>query len=56
MKSNINENPEEYFTDEIMQQLEVAVGKEFKYGSAVEDEEIKVENEITEGFNWKITC
>ena len=23
--------------DEIMEQLEVAVGKEFKYGSAVED-------------------
>ena len=28
----INENPEEYFTDEILQQLEKAAQKEFLYG------------------------
>ena len=46
-EKQINENPENYFTDSVMEQLEVAVAKEFKYGSAVEDEveEIKVENE-----------
>jgi hypothetical protein len=36
-EKNINDKPEDFYTDEIMQQLEVAVGKEFKYGSAVED-------------------
>ena len=34
---NINENPEKYFTDEVLQQLELAVQKEFKYG--VSDEQ-----------------
>ena len=29
---NINENPEKYFTDEVLLQLESAVQKEFKYG------------------------
>ena len=45
-EKQINENPEKYFTDSVMEQLEVAVAKEFKYGSAVEDEveEIKVED------------
>ena len=28
----INNNPEKYFTEDIMQQLDVAAGKEFKYG------------------------
>ena len=37
-EKQINENPEKYFTDSVMEQLEVAVAKEFKYGSAVEDE------------------
>ena len=31
-EKNINENPEKYFTDEVMKRLEEAVGKEFKYG------------------------
>ena len=31
----INNNPEKYFTPEIMQQLEDAAGKEFKYGGSV---------------------
>jgi RecA/RadA recombinase len=29
---NINENPEKYFTDEVLLQIESAVQKEFKYG------------------------
>jgi RecA/RadA recombinase len=32
-EKNINENPEKYFTKEVMEKLEVAVGKEFKYGT-----------------------
>lgn len=35
----INDNPEKYYTDEVMQQLEVAVGKEFKYGNEIEPNE-----------------
>ena len=34
--------PQDFYTDEIMQQLEVAVGKEFKYGSAVEDDQPEI--------------
>ncbi len=30
---NINEDPEKYFTKEVMEQLEVAVQQEFKYGA-----------------------
>ena len=37
----IYKNPEKYFTDEIMEQLEEAVGKEFKYG--IENTETSVE-------------
>jgi len=33
-------NPSEYFTDDIMAQLEVAAGKEFKYGQVGADENI----------------
>jgi len=29
---NINENPEKYFTEDVLKQLELAVQKEFKYG------------------------
>ena len=29
---NINEDPEKYYTEDVMQQLELAVQKEFKYG------------------------
>jgi RecA/RadA recombinase len=32
-ESVINKDPEKYFTKEIMEQLEVAAGKEFKYGN-----------------------
>jgi RecA/RadA recombinase len=42
----INNNPEKYFTPEIMQQLEDAAGKEFKYGGAVEFD--KETGEITD--------
>ncbi len=38
-EKNINDNPEDFFTDEIMGKLENAVAKEFKYGSAVEEDE-----------------
>ena len=37
----INNNPEEYFTDEIMAQLEVAAAKEFKYGQIGIDEVVE---------------
>ena len=37
----INNNPTEYFTDEIMAQLEVAAGKEFKYGQVGIDEVVE---------------
>lgn len=33
-EKNINEDPEKYFTEEVMTRLEEAVAKEFKYGSA----------------------
>jgi RecA/RadA recombinase len=39
-EKNINENPEKYYTDDVMQQLEAAVAREFKYG-----------NEVTESSN-----
>lgn len=32
-EKTLNDNPEKYFTDDIMKQLEVAVAKEFKYGN-----------------------
>ena len=44
----INENPEEYFTDEIMAQLEQAANKEFMYGRDDEDEVVEEENELAE--------
>lgn len=31
-EKNINEEPEKYYTDDVMKRLEEAVGKEFKYG------------------------
>ena len=34
-EKNINENPKKYYTDDVMQQLEEAVAKEFKYGNEV---------------------
>jgi hypothetical protein len=37
-EKNINENPEKYYTDEVMQQLEKAVAREFMYGNEVSDE------------------
>ena len=33
-EKNINENPQKYFTEEVMKRLEEAVAKEFKYGGA----------------------
>jgi RecA/RadA recombinase len=37
-EKNINEEPEKYYTPEVMKQLEIAVAKEFKYGNAIENE------------------
>lgn len=44
----INENPEEYFTDELLQQLDDAARKEFMYGKG-EDEVNAVMDTIEEG-------
>lgn len=38
-EKNINENPEKYYTDDVMRQLEDAVAKEFKYGNEVSNDE-----------------
>jgi hypothetical protein len=35
-EKNINENPEKYFTKEVMDDLEKMVALHFKYGSSVE--------------------
>ena len=44
-EKSINSEPEKYFTKEVMEQLEVAVAKEFKYGSSDETlEETELEN------------
>ena len=44
----INENPEEYFTDDIMAQLEVAAQREFMYGQVGADEEEVVVEDVSE--------
>ena len=46
-ESVIYKEPEKYFTDDIMKQLEKAVAKEFKYGSSADVEEEVVEVEDT---------
>jgi hypothetical protein len=33
----INNNPEEYFTEDILHQLDIAAGVEFKYGQGNDD-------------------
>jgi len=45
-EKNINENPEKYFTEDVMKRLEEAVGKEFKYGGGLEDGEVKTEKAL----------
>ena len=37
-EKQINSNPEKYFTDEVLWQLEAAAAKEFKYGNSQEEE------------------
>jgi RecA/RadA recombinase len=47
----INKNPEKYFTEEVMQLIDAAAGKEFKYGITdipLVDEEVESETEVTE--------
>jgi RecA/RadA recombinase len=39
-EKNINDNPEKYYTDDVMQQLEKAVTKEFMYGNELNNQEI----------------
>jgi len=47
-EKNINDDPERYYTDEILQQLDEAAGIEFKYGSATTIEATKeIEDEAT---------
>jgi len=44
-EKSINNDPEKYFTDEVMKKLEDAVAQEFKYGNYSEqDEEVDVES------------
>ena len=43
-EKTINTDPEKYFTDDVMKQLEVAVAKEFKYGNVEQIEETENEN------------
>jgi len=44
-EKSINKEPEKYFTPEVMERLEEVVGKEFKYGSSIEEES---DGEITD--------
>ena len=45
---SINNDPEKYFTEDIMTRLEEAAQKEFMYGAGQEPEVEEVENELTE--------
>jgi len=45
---SINNDPEKYFTEDIMAQLEEAAQKEFMYGAGQEPEVDEVENELAE--------
>ena len=40
-EKTINNNPEKYFTEDIMERLEVAVAKEFKYGNICVEEVVE---------------
>ena len=42
-EKSVYKNPEKYFTEDIMSQLEEAVGKEFKYGSHTEETEVSTD-------------
>ena len=44
----INNNPEKFFTPEIMQQLDEVASKEFKYGTRLEEVVEEVEEEVAE--------
>jgi len=46
-EKTINADPEKYFTDDVMKQLEDAVAQEFKYGNIEVDEVVGVEDEST---------
>ena len=45
-EKTIYKDPTKYFTDDVMSQLEIAVGKEFKYGS--DEEKNETEPELTD--------
>ena len=42
-EKTINENPEKYYTETVMKQLEEAVAKEFKYGGGLEEDVLPTE-------------
>ena len=42
----INSNPQKYFTEEIMEQLNAAAKKEFTYGAMVEEDIIEVDDDV----------
>ena len=44
----INNNPEEYFTEDILHQLDIAAGVEFKYGQGNDTAEVEEELENAE--------
>ncbi len=42
-EKQINKDPEQYFTDDIMEKLNIAAAKEFKYGSVADEEPVQEE-------------
>ena len=48
-EKTINENPEKYYTETVMKQLEEAVAKEFKYGGGREEEPVTEKILLKEG-------
>ena len=49
----INERPQEYFTEDILHQLEIAAGVEFKYGHPDSDVEEQEEGGVCrQGYYW----
>jgi RecA/RadA recombinase len=45
-EKQINDNPEKYYTKEVMDALEIAVAKEFKYGGGSVEDEPTVEEKV----------
>jgi len=47
----INDNPEKYFTDEVMVKLEVAANKEFTYGTLADDGSGEIPDDSEDSFD-----